>query len=83
MHQALEQVDLALVLVERGAEDGAHVLLVEAFRHAREDPCEVAAVDDGIALDFGNDPVVTGYFSSTVDFDPGPAVREGGHAPQS
>jgi hypothetical protein len=46
VHDALEQRDLAVVLMERGAQDGAHVVLVERFRRSRQDPAEVLGMHD-------------------------------------
>ena len=40
MHQPLEQRDLALVLVQRRAEDEPHVLLVERLGGAADEDAE-------------------------------------------
>ena len=45
MHEAVEQRDLALVVVERRAHDHAHVLLVQRLGGAGEDRGEVDRVD--------------------------------------
>ena len=45
VHQALEQRDLALVLVHRRAEDEAHVLLVERLGGAAHELREIRIVD--------------------------------------
>ena len=44
-HEVLEHRDLAVVLVERGAEDDAHVLFVERLRRAAQDRAEVGVGD--------------------------------------
>jgi hypothetical protein len=46
VHQAVEQGDLPFVLMQGGAEDDAHALLVERFGRAREDDGEVGSLDD-------------------------------------
>jgi hypothetical protein len=45
VHQPLEQRDLAIVLVQRRAEDDPHVLLVERLGDAGDDHREVGRVD--------------------------------------
>jgi hypothetical protein len=47
VHQPVEEDDLPLVLVERRAEDDAHVLLVQRLGGTRQDLGEVARVDLG------------------------------------
>ncbi len=46
VHETVEQRDLALVMVQRGAEHHPHVLLVERLGRPREDRHEVGRLDD-------------------------------------